>query len=275
VKTEERVVAERTAELAGLPILWREAAPRATPVLYLHGNPSDGADFLPVLERTGGVAPDLPGFGRSAKPSTFDYSIGGYADFLEAFVDALGVERLSLVVHDWGAVGLAFAERRPQAVERIVISNAVPLLPGYRWHRCPRILRTPVIGELAMGLTTRFVLRRALLAAFTTRGPAVDALIDRAWSHFDHGTQRAALKLYRSAPPEVLARAGSRLAQLTAPALIAWGARDPFISPDFAHAYAEALSGPARVELVEDAGHWPWIDRPDLEDTIAAFLLEG
>lgn len=266
-------VGERTAEISGLPILWREAEPRATPVLYLHGNPTDGADFAPMLERTGGLAPDLPGFGRSAKPSGFDYSIDGYADFLEAFLDVFGLERISLVVHDWGGVGLAFAQRRPHAIERLVISNCVPLLPGYRWHRVARLWRTRVVGELTMGFTTKLGLRHGMLGAFTTRGPSVDEVVDRAWSHFDHGTQRAALRLYRSAPTEVLERAGARLGELTAPALIAWGARDPFISTDFAHAYAQALGGEARVRMAEDAGHWPWIDRPALAEEITRFLL--
>ena len=272
-------VAERRADIAGLPIMWREAEPPRggghAPVLCLHGNPTDGDDFRSLLGRTGGLAPDLPGFGGSAKPASFDYSIDGYADFLAAFVDHLGLERLSLVVHDWGGVGLALAQRRPQSIERLVIINSVPLLPGYGWHRWARIWRTPLLGELAMGFTTRFALRRALRQAFVTRGPHVDALAERAWSHFDHGTQRAALKLYRSAPPEVLERAGARLGDLEAPALIVWGERDPYITTDFAHAYAKALGAPARVRMVADAGHWPWIDRPELVDEIASFVREG
>ncbi|MDQ3319472.1 MAG: alpha/beta hydrolase [Actinomycetota bacterium] len=273
----EMSVVEHRAEVAGVPVLWREAPPPepgSAPVLYLHGNPTDGDDFLPLLVRTGGIAPDLPGFGRSGKASTFDYSIGGYATWLEAFVDHLELERLSLVVHDWGGVGLALAQRRPPSIERLVLSNCVPLLPGYRWHRWARIWRTRVAGELAMGLTNRFALRRALRGAFVTRGPAVRALADRAWSHFDHGTQRAALRLYRSAPPHVLEAAGRHLGEVTAPALVVWGEHDPYITTDFAHAYAEALGGPTRVEVV-DAGHWPWLDRPELVEEIVAFLGEG
>jgi pimeloyl-ACP methyl ester carboxylesterase len=272
-------VVERRAEVAGLPLVWREAeAPTASshaPALCLHGHPTDGDDFLSLLERAGGIAPDLPGFGRSGKLADFDYSIEGLADFLEAFVDHLGLARFSLVMHDWGSVGLALAQRRPQAVERLVLSNCVPLLPGYQWHAWARVLRTPVLGEVAMGFTTRSALRRALRRASTVRGPAIDAVAERAWSRFDHGTQRAALKLYRSAPPETLARAGERLGEVPASALIMWGERDPFITPDFAHAYAEALGGPARVELVADGGHWPWIDCPALVERLAAFLAEG
>ena len=54
------------------------------PTLYLHGVPTHSYDWVPFLERTGGIAPDLPGFGRSAKPADFDYSIAGYDRFLEA-----------------------------------------------------------------------------------------------------------------------------------------------------------------------------------------------
>jgi pimeloyl-ACP methyl ester carboxylesterase len=270
---------EREADVAGVPVLWREAEPppgaETAPVLYLHGYPTDGEDFLPFLAHTGGLAPDLPGFGRSGKAASFAYSIEGYADFLEGFVDHLGLARFSLVMHDWGGVGLALAQRRPQAIERLVIFNCVPLLPGYRWHRWARMWRTRVVGEFAMGLTTRFALRRALREAFVTRGPAFDELVDRAWSHFGHATQRAALRLYRSAPPEALERAGARLGELAAPALIAWGERDPYITTDFAHAYAEALGGPAHVEIVTDAGHWPWVDRPELVEQVASFLAAG
>jgi pimeloyl-ACP methyl ester carboxylesterase len=270
----EPPVTERRAEVAGVPLLWREAPPAAgaAPVLYLHGNPTDGDDFLPFLARAGGIAPDLPGFGRSGKSSSFDYSITGYADFLEAFVDHLGLERFSLVVHDWGGVGLALAQRRPEAVERLVISDCVPLLPGYRWHRWARVWRRPVVGELAMGFTTRPVLRWALREGFATRGAPVRELADRAWSHFDHGTQRAVLRLYRSADPPVLASAGARLGEIRAPALVIWGEQDPYISTSFASAYGEALGGEARVELVPGAGHWPWLDRPELVDEIVAFL---
>ena len=60
--------------------------------------------------------------------------------------------------------------------------------------------------------------------------------------------------------------------ELRGPALVVWGDRDPFLPTKFAHAYGEALGGAARVEIVESAGHWPWLNRPELVDEIAAFL---
>jgi pimeloyl-ACP methyl ester carboxylesterase len=264
-------VDERRGEIGGLQTFWYERpSAGAAHVLYLHGVPTNADDWPPFLERTGGVAPDLPGFGRSGKPAGFDYSIGGYADWLEAFVDALGLERFSLVVHDWGAVGLALAQRRPAALERLVVCDCVPFLAGYRWHRIARIWRTPLAGELFMGLSTRWGLKQLSRPGSGGGAPLPDALVDRVWRHFDHGTQRAILKLYRSASPDVLARAGERLGELRAPALVVWGARETYLPVEFAHAYGEALDAP--VHVIEGAGHWPWIDRPETIDLITGFL---
>src|SRR5438309_8013757 len=106
-------IEERRADIAGTEVFWREAESKTTaPVLYLHGVPTSGADWLPFLERTGGIAPDLPGFGRSDKSAGFDYSIAGYAKFLQALVGQLALQRISMVVHDWGSVGLALAQER-------------------------------------------------------------------------------------------------------------------------------------------------------------------
>ena len=76
-----------------------------------------------------------------------------------------------------------------------------------------------MVGELTMGFTTRRGFRRSLPRE----------IADRAWEDFDQGTQRAILRLYRSAPPEVLARHGERLGELRCPALILWPADDPYI----------------------------------------------
>ncbi len=250
---------EHTAEIAGLEVHYRQAG--EAPILYLHGVPTHSHDWLPFLERTGGIAPDLPGFGRSGKPGDFDYSIEGYDRFLEAFVDQLGLERFSLVLHDWGAVGLALAQRFPERVERLVLFSIVPFAPGFRWHRLARGWRTPVVGELLMGVTTRWGLRRELPAE----------LADAAWDAFDHGTQRAILKLYRSAPSEVLARAGERLGEIRAPALILWSDDDPYIEAGFGQAHADALGGETTLEMVR-GGHWPWLKNPGLIDRTADFL---
>lgn len=266
-------ISEHTSQVAGVEVFWRRAQPDAgsAPVLYLHGVPTHSRDWLDFLGLTGGVAPDLPGFGRSGKPSDFDYSIAGYDRFLEAFLDAAGIDRFSLVVHDWGAVGLATAQRLRHRLERLVVIAAVPLLPGYEWHRVARLWRRAVVGELTMGFTTRLGFKHLSKEATASSEPLPDPMLDYIWEHFDHGTQRAILKLYRASPPELLEAAGRELALIEAPALVLWPAADPYIGPEFGPGYAQAL-GNARLEVVDEAGHWPWLDRPKLVGRVAQFL---
>jgi pimeloyl-ACP methyl ester carboxylesterase len=255
-------VTERTEPLGEQPAFWRESPGGDVPVLYLHGVPNSGAMWLGFLERTGGIAPDLPGFGRSGKRGDGDFTMAGYTRWLEAFLDLAGVERVRLVVHDWGAVGLLWAMRRPERVERLVVIDAVPLLPGYRWHPLARVWRTRGAGEIAVGLNTKPLARRLAPAA----------IVEEAWPHFDQGTQRAILRLYRSSPEDALARAGLDLGSIDAPALVVWGERDRYIPARFADAYAQALGGDAEVTRLPDAGHWPWIERPDAIDAVVGFL---
>jgi pimeloyl-ACP methyl ester carboxylesterase len=256
------VVREHTDQLLSQPLFWREADGGDPPVLYLHGVPTSSDDWTPFLARTGGLAPDLAGFGRSGKRGDLDFTMAGYDAFVERFLEHVGASRVRLVVHDWGVVGLLWAQRFPERVERLVVIDGVPLLGGYRWHPLARAWRRRGVGEVAMGLAIAPVARRF--------GP--EEILGPAWRHFDQGTQRAILRLYRSSPEDALARAGLDLGELTCPALVVWGDRDRYLPPRFADAYGEALGGEAEVVHLPDAGHWPWHERPDVIDRVVAFL---
>ena len=257
-------IREHTAELDDQPVFWR-AAPTADggpPILYVHGVPTNADLWTPFLERTGGIAVDLPGFGRSGKRGDLEYTVPGYTRFLEHFLDLVEVDEVRLVCEDWGAAALGWAQEHPRRVARLVLIDAVPLIAGYRWHRIARVWRTPVLGELAMGASVRPVLRALLPREL------VPMVADR----LDQGTQRAILRLYRWADPERLAEAGARLGAIEAPALVVWGERDPYIPVRFAHAYAAVLGGEVEVDVRAGAGHWPWLADPGVIDRVAAFL---
>jgi len=264
-------VERHTEEIDGVPFSWLAASgDSSTTTVYVHGVPNSGLVWTPFLTAAGGVAPDLPGFGDSVKAVTFPYSIAGYDGYMERFLDWLGLDRVNLVVHDWGAAALAFAQRAPERVERLVLINALPLFDGYPWHRVARVLRTPALGELAMGCISVRLLRRVLRSA--NREPLPERDLRDIYAKLDFGTQRAILKLERSVKPGTLAAAGAGLAQIGAPALIVWGTLDPFIPARAATQYAQALGGETELVLLEDAGHWPWLDRSDVVERVTDFV---
>ena len=68
-----------TIQLDEQPVHVLRAGDDAVPVLYLHGVPTSADDWLPFLERGGGIAVDLPGFGRSGKRGDLDFTVEGWA----------------------------------------------------------------------------------------------------------------------------------------------------------------------------------------------------
>ncbi len=265
-------VDEHTIEVAGSPVFYRSASSTGTAALYLHGIPTSSDDFVAFLERTGGIAPDLLGFGRSTKAGNLEYTLDSQAEFVANLLDALGVDRVQLVVHDWGAAGgLIFAQRNPERVERLVVCNALPLLEGFGWDRLGRLWRRPVLGELAMGTVNRRLLARALRRGCVRRDAWPEERIDAVWSQFDQGTQRAILRLHRDAGESRLAAAGADLEQLRMPALVIWGEADPWFAATHGETYASRL-GDAELRLIPDAGHWPWLDQPSVIELVASFL---
>ena len=82
---------------------------------------------------------------------------------------------------------------------RLAIVDAVPLLDGFEWPSIARWLRRPGIGELIMGSVNRWLLARTLRNASARPEAWSDARVDAIWDQFDQGTQRAILRLWRSA----------------------------------------------------------------------------
>lgn len=270
-------VESRVVHVDGVRCFYRRSGGEGVPTVFVHGNPTHSEDWVPFMERLGGpaLAPDLPGFGFSDNPRGFDYSMHGLARFVERFCDRLGVADFQLVVHDWGAVGLIAAQNRPARVRRLVVMNAVPLLPGYRWHWLARYLwRVPLLGELSNLTTTKPALRMLSRQASSRPGGLPDRFIDSVWAARRPGAGREMLELYRSADPDRLAAAGENLGRLKCPALVLWGVDDIYLPRRWAAAYAAALPNAELVEL-EDAGHFPWIDRPEAIDRVVTFLTSG
>jgi pimeloyl-ACP methyl ester carboxylesterase len=264
-------------EVAGVrsPLIEAGEAAAGEAVVFVHGNPGSSQDWIDLVEKVGtfgrAVAPDMPGFGRADKPEHFDYTVGGYARHLDGILKALAIRRVHLVLHDFGgAWGLAWAATHPDEFASVTLIN-IGVLPNYRWHYLARVWRTPVLGELFMATSSRPAFH-LLLKHGNPRG-LPKAFVDRMYDDFDRGTRRAVLRLYRATDmPQASGALSTALRALDRPALVIWGAHDPYISVRYAALQREAFPS-ATVVVLDDSGHWPFADDPvGVANAVVPFL---
>jgi pimeloyl-ACP methyl ester carboxylesterase len=244
--------------------------------VFVHGNPGPADDWTDLLGRVGAfaraIAPDMPGYGAADKPRPFNYTIAGYAEHLAALLDQLGIQRAHIVAHDFGgAWALAWAATHPDAFASATLINTGSLI-DFRWHRYAKIWRTPILGETFQATSTRAAFR-LLIGRENPRLPreAIDRIYaaTRPWA-----TKRAVLKLYRATSARSVGAPTETLRALNRPALVVWGTDDPYVPVE--HAERQRQSFPAaRIELLENHGHWPHQEAPQrVASLIVPFLRE-
>jgi pimeloyl-ACP methyl ester carboxylesterase len=258
-------------------IAYREAVPArdrgAAPALCVHGFPETSymwRSVIAALADSGrrAIAPDLPGFGDSPPdpPSTWER----HTDALEAFRRDLGLERVALVVHDWGGlVGLRWACDHPQAVAALVISGS-GFFPDGKWHGMARSLRTPGEGEQLVAALER----EGFTQMLGSLSPGLDATAAAEyWKAFERPEGRQSiLDLYRSGDFGKLEAYDGGLAALDVPTLLLWGENDAFAPVAGAHRLKREIPD-AKLVLLEDSGHFLYADEPERAATeVAEFL---
>ncbi|MBW5482162.1 haloalkane dehalogenase [Streptomyces bambusae] len=140
------------------------------PMVFLHGNPTSSHLWRDVLPAVGGpgrlLAPDLIGMGESGKPG-IAYTFADQARYLDAWFDALGLDEVVLVGHDWGgALAFDWAARHPGRVRGIAFTETI--VKPMAWEEFPeggrplfRAIKTPGVGE-AMILDDNAFIEQAL-----------------------------------------------------------------------------------------------------------------
>jgi haloalkane dehalogenase len=158
----------------GSTMSYREAG-AGTPVVFLHGNPTSSYMWRKVMPLLGPgrlLAPDLIGMGDSGKPA-IEYTLADHARYLDAWFDAVGLDRVILAGHDWGGV-LAFdwAARHPDRAAGVAFFETI--VRPLAWAEFPESarsffasLRTPGPGE-AMVLERNVFIEQALSAGVRT-----------------------------------------------------------------------------------------------------------
>ena len=261
--------------------------PDGSPVILLHGFPEfwhGWAKQIPALAEAGYRlwAPDQRGYNLSDKPRGIAaYDIDHLARDVVGLIDAMDVERVHLVGHDWGAaVAWWIAGRYPQRLHRLVILNVPHLAVMARtiWRSWAQMRRSWYIFFFQVPWLPEASLRRndwtnaiRSLKGSSRRGTFTPEDIQRyrqAWSQ--PGAMAAMISWYRAAARS-LGKLGS-LGRIAVPTLMIWGVRDIALGREMAQPSID-LCDDGRLVFVEEAGHFVQHEEPErVNQLIGQFL---
>lgn len=273
---------ENWVEAESFRWFYREAVPIGitdrAPVLLLHGIPSQSygwREVMPALAKHGfrAIAPDWIGSGFSGKPDRrdFSYTSDAFIEALEAFLKALGIHQFSMVVQGFlGSVGLQYALRHPEQIERIAILNA-PITTNSKLPWKMKQLGLPLVGDM--------MTQDPLLVDRTLEGGGGYRVEDRDLDVYrrpflkSSDAGRALLATIQNLElKQTTAEIEAGLRQWTRPILFAWGDRDPWLPLNSAQHFAQSLPDADFIKL-EEVGHYPQEDwHEKVSDALLSFL---
>jgi haloalkane dehalogenase len=245
-------------------------------ILCVHGTPTWSFEWRHLIRALSAsyrcIAPDLIGFGLSDRPRDFAYTPEAHAEAIATFVERLGLDALTLVVHDFGGpIALPLALEQPSRVRRLVVINSwMWSFAGDRdMERAARIAGGPVGRFLYRW--ANLSLRVILPSAYADRGKLTPAIHGQYLAPFHDRWARGAVLwpfahalLGSGAYYERLWSMRERLREI--PVLIIWGTKDSAFRPPLLERWKAALPHARVVEL--PVGHWPHEEAPT--DVLAA-----
>ena len=254
------------------------------PIIFVHGLLVDGRLWTGVAERLASdfrcLVCDWPmGSHRVAMEPDADLSPPGMAETIVAFIDALGIERATLVGNDTGgAVSQILTASHPERVERLVLTNCDLLdrFPPFPFNLMPPIARLPG-GMTVLAAPFRIAAVRRATYGLLAKHPIPPELADDwlAPSLADAGVLRDARKLTAGAHKRHTLAAAEALRRVERPVRFAWAPEDRF----FRLADAERLAAmvpDGRIEHVADAKTFVSLDQPQrVAELIASFAREA
>ncbi|MDQ1610876.1 MAG: hypothetical protein QOG00_807 [Pyrinomonadaceae bacterium] len=272
----------RFVEIENVRVHYQEAGDAGAPaMLLIHGFCASNFvwnDALVPLAEAGFrvIAPDLVGFGFSGKPGGGEYTIEAQARIIVGLLDALGIERATLVGSSYGgAVAAVCALDYAERVERLVLVGAVsndeiiqkPLL---------RLAATPVVGELLAPVlldARRFVKNRLRTTYAAQNGYMLDNA--RITAHQRPlraaATHRAILRTLRGWRATRIEREAARIRQ---PTLLVWGAHDRDVPLRYGERLHELIRH-SRLFVFPNCGHLPQEERPQEFVSVVAEFCRG
>jgi pimeloyl-ACP methyl ester carboxylesterase len=259
-------ISEKSIAVGSLQWFYREAKPvnasDKLPVLLLHGLPSQSycwCELMPDLAEKGfrAIAPDWIGSGLSAKPDKrdFAYTPDAFIQALGDFLKTLEIERFYLVVQGFlASVGLQYALRHPQQIERLAILNT-PVSSAAKLPWQMQQWGLPLIGDMVT--QDPLLVDRTLEAG--SRYQIEDKYLDVYRKPFLKSSDvgRSLMVTAKNLQmKQSMAEIESGYANWKQPTLIFWGMKDPWLPFTQAEQFANSLKNVEVVKL-EEGGHYP------------------
>ncbi|MDF5713280.1 MAG: alpha/beta fold hydrolase [Rhizonema sp. NSF051] len=257
---------ENKIKVGSLEWFYRESLPIGTsdllPVLLLHGLPSQSyswRNIMPALASQGtrAIAPDWIGFGFSSKPEKrdFAYTPEAFLKALEAFIQALELERFSLVVQGFlGSVGLQYALQHPEQIANLAILNT-PISSTAKLPWKMQQIGLPLAGEML----AQDPLQVDRILEGGSRYVIADEHLDIYRKPFlkSSASGRSLLSTIRNLQLKpAMAEIESGFKQWQQPILISWGVNDPWLPVDMAQNFANSVPQAELIKL-NNVGHYP------------------
>ncbi|MEG4113961.1 MULTISPECIES: alpha/beta fold hydrolase [unclassified Microcoleus] len=260
------LIDEKIVEVGSLKWFYRETNPLnetgKPPVLLLHGLPSQSFTWtviMPDLAAQGfrSIAPDWVGYGRSTKPDKrdFAYTPDAFVDALAGFIQAIELDRFSLVVQGFlASAGIQYALRNPDKIDRLAIINT-PVSADIKLPWKMQQLGLPFIGDM--------MTQDPLLVDRTLEGGSRQTISDKDLDVYrspflkSSDAGRSLMNTVRNIQlPQSMAEIESGLKGWTRPTLFVWGLTDPWLSVEPVQKLVGSLQN-AELVILEQAGHYP------------------
>jgi pimeloyl-ACP methyl ester carboxylesterase len=276
-----------TVRVDGLDIFYREAGLPTNPtILLLHGFPTSSHMFrnlIPALaDRFHLVAPDYPGFGNSSMPTVneFDYTFDRLAEVMDEFTQAIGLDKYSLYLMDYGApIGFRLATKHPERVEALIVQNGNAYEEGLQsdfwtplkayWIDASAENAEQLKSALTLDLTKwQYTQGARNPQAISPDNWNMDVPLLARPGNSD--IQLALFYSYGSNPP-LYPQWQEYLRTHQPPTLVVWGKNDPIFPAEGAHPYQRDLN---TIEFhLLDTGHFALEeDGTEIADYIRHFL---
>ncbi len=254
-------------------------------LMMLHGNPSWSYLYRNLVQQLRGsyrcIVPDHLGCGFSDKPQDADYTLAMHISNLEILLERLQIERLSLIVHDWGgAIGMGWAARHPKQVAAIIACNTAAF-PSTRMPWRIGICRWPVFGPLALRGANAFGRAAVFMAVHNTMRPEV---AQGFLAPYDSWHNRIALlRFVQDIPMDAAHPSWTTLAAIEAglaqfvdtPMLLVWGGADFCFDRHFYEEWRRRFPQ-AEAHFFAQAGHYLFEDAlEEIAPLIRRFLAQN